>query len=261
MYTRAPSEVIHGRSFPAKSMICAVQLLMSKLDEFAPWHVIAATEICAARKGLLTGITNVVACSVPVEPKSTSASPPPNTTAYPALVRALSIGPCRFGVEPKSPVQSCVPKGNNQPNDVIAMKCPLNAISGSLPCRWRWKKGPKQRWSGYFSLCPFPSWKGVFSQNGPQRSRARRCCAAKRTLHGEDRSEILDKRERGGPKWTAKMAQSLTASDKMGTRYARQLIPIPGRVMIFSISFAVRVGRFCFLAFTTGSLMNARTEV
>src|SRR5256884_5846048 len=75
-------------------------------------------------------------------------------------------------------------------------------------CRWRWKKGPKQRWSGYFSLCPFPSWKGVFSQNGPQRSRARRCCAAKRTLHGEDRSEILDKRERGGPKWTAKMAQS-----------------------------------------------------
>src|SRR6266576_5448635 len=213
MYTRAPSEVIHGRSFPAKSMICAVQLLMSKLDEVAPWHVIAATEICAERKGLLTGITNVVACSVPVERKSTSASPPPNTTAYPALVRALSIGPCRFGVEPKSPVQSCVPKGNNQPNDVIAMKCPLNAISGSLPCRWRWKKGPKQRWSGYFSLCPFPSWKGVFSQNGPQRSRARRCCAAKRTLHGEDRSEILDKRERGGPKWTAKMAQSLTASD------------------------------------------------
>src|SRR5213082_2015433 len=33
------------------------------------------------------------------------------------------------------------------------------------------EKGPKQRWSGYFSLCPFPSWKGVFSQNGPQRSK------------------------------------------------------------------------------------------
>src|SRR2546429_2317216 len=87
--------------------------------------------------------------------------------------------------------------------------------SATAFCRWRWKKGPKQRWSGYFSLCPFPSWKGVFSQNGPQRSRARRCCAAKRTLHGEDRSEILDKRERGGPKWTAKMAQSLTASDSL----------------------------------------------
>src|SRR2546430_3966284 len=141
------------RSFPAKSMICAVQLLMSKLDEVAPWHVIAATEICAARKGLLTGITNVVACSVPVEPKSTSASPPPNTTAYPALVRALSIGPCRFGVEPKSPVQSCVPKGNNQLNDVIAMKCPLNAISGSLlPARSEERRVGKEcrsRWSPY----------------------------------------------------------------------------------------------------------------
>ena len=60
---------------------------------------------------------------------------------------------------------------------------------------------------------PLSLLEGVFSQNGPQRSRARRCCAAKRTLHGEDRSEILDKRERGGPEWTAKMAQSLTASD------------------------------------------------
>ena len=107
-------------------------------------------------------------------------------------------------------------------------------------CRWRWKKGPKQRWSGYFSLCPFPSWKGVFSQNGPQRSRARRCCAAKRTLHGEDRSEILDKRERDGPKWTAKMAQSLTASDTLrplravDTRLSADCgsypIPFPSRV-------------------------------
>ena len=72
------------------------------------------------------------------------------------------------------------------------------------------EKGPKQRWSGYFSLCPFPSWKGVFSQNGPQRSRALR---GEANPSREDRSEILDKRERGGPKWTAKMAQSLTASD------------------------------------------------
>src|SRR5438034_307734 len=98
-------------------------------------------------------------------------------------------------------------------SEVPPLKSSLPSNALFEKCRWRWKKGPKQRWSGYFSLCPFPSWKGVFSQNGPQRSRARRCCAAKRTLHGEDRSEILDKRERGGPKWTAKMAQSLTASD------------------------------------------------
>src|SRR5215472_3414640 len=106
MYACAPSEVIHGRSLPARSMICAVQLLRPKLGEVALTHVIAATEISAAWKGLLTGITNVVACSVPVEPKSTSASPPPNTTANPALVRALSIAPWRLGVEPKSPIQS-----------------------------------------------------------------------------------------------------------------------------------------------------------
>src|SRR6266568_9649321 len=67
---------------------------------------------------------------------------------------------------------------------------------------------------------PFPHIRAVL-QNGPERSRARRCCAAKRTLDGEDRSEILDKRERGGPKWTAKMAQSLTASDMPGARHER----------------------------------------
>src|SRR5690242_64485 len=42
--------------------------------------------------------------------------------------------PCSAGVEPKSPVQSCVPSGN-EPNDTMAMKFPLTAISGSLlPC-------------------------------------------------------------------------------------------------------------------------------
>src|SRR5262249_61645865 len=65
-------------------------------------------------------------------PRSTSASPPPNTTANPALVSALSIGPCRFSVEPKLPVQSCVPLGANHDNEVIAIKPALNAISGSL---------------------------------------------------------------------------------------------------------------------------------
>src|SRR5215470_755467 len=132
MYTRDPSELIHGRSFPARSIICAVQSLMLKLGDVAPGHVIAATEINAARKGLLTGITSVVACSAPVEPRSTSASPPPNTTANPAFVNALSIAPWRFGVEPKFPVHSCVPKGNSHPNETIAMELPLKAISGSL---------------------------------------------------------------------------------------------------------------------------------
>src|SRR5207302_299408 len=79
------------------------------------------------------------------------------------------------------------------------------------------EKGAKTAVVWLLFTLPLSLLEGVFSQNGPQRSRARRCCAAKRTLHGEDRSEILDKRERGGPKWTAKMAQSLTASDKPGS--------------------------------------------
>src|SRR5438552_9619093 len=77
------------------------------------------------------------------------------------------------------------------------------------------EKGAKTAVVWLLFTLPLSLLEGVFSQNGPQRSRARRCCAAKRTLHGEDRSEILDKRERGGPKWTAKMAQSLTASDSL----------------------------------------------
>src|SRR5260370_23996454 len=49
--------------------------------------------------------------------------------------------PCSAGVEPKLPVQSCVPRGN-EPNDTMAMKFPLIAISGSLvPCPGDSSKG------------------------------------------------------------------------------------------------------------------------
>src|SRR6266700_4005959 len=86
-------------------------------------------------------------------------------------------------------------------------------LETSAPLSMAVEKGAKTAVVWLLFTLPLSLLEGVFSQNGPQRSRARRCCAAKRTLHGEDRSEILDKRERGGPKWTAKMAQSLTASD------------------------------------------------
>ena len=52
------------------------------------------------------------------------------------------------------------------------------------------------------------------SWNGPQQSRARCCCAAKRTPDGEDRSKISYKRERRVANWTAKVDQFLSASDK-----------------------------------------------
>src|SRR5207249_10109425 len=86
-------------------------------------------------------------------------------------------------------------------------------LETSAPLSMAVEKGAKTAVVWLLFTLPLSLLEGVFSQNGPQRSRARRCCAAKRTLNGEDRSEILDKRERGGPKWTAKMAQSLTASD------------------------------------------------
>src|SRR5207249_7065589 len=54
------------------------------------------------------------------------------------------------------------------------------------------EKGAKTAVVWLLFTLPLSLLEGVFSQNGPQRSRARRCCAAKRTLHGEDRSEILD---------------------------------------------------------------------
>ena len=53
------------------------------------------------------------------------------------------------------------------------------------------------------------------SWNGPQQSRARCCCAAKRTLDGEDRSKTSYKRERRVANWTAKVDQFLSASDTL----------------------------------------------
>src|SRR5258708_31949921 len=48
------------------------------------------------------------------------------------------------------------------------------------------------------ALCSCPlSLISVVFQNGPERSRARRFCAAKRTLDGEDRSGRWRRRERG----------------------------------------------------------------
>ena len=47
-----------------------------------------------------------------------------------------------------------------------------------------------QREAGAFAFGPFPCSKCLV-RNGPQRSRARVFCAAKRTLDGEDRSELL----------------------------------------------------------------------
>ena len=61
------------------------------------------------------------------------------------------------------------------------------------------EKGTKTAVAWLLFTLPLSLLEGVFSQNGPQRSRARRCCAAKRTLDGEDRSEILVQEGKGRP--------------------------------------------------------------
>src|SRR5437667_5223047 len=83
-------------------------------------------------------------------------------------------------------------------------------------CRWRWKKGPKQRWSGYFSLFPFPSCRG--SQNGPRREgfASPRNTGAPLTAAGRSERTPPSKRERGRVKsnqTTAVLAPFSTAID------------------------------------------------
>src|SRR6266478_725894 len=95
MYTVAPSEVIHWRSAPAVSMICAVQLLA--LD-VAVGQVMAETPIWARLKTGLIRKISVVAWSTPVEPMSTSASPLPKT-CFPLFCRVASIKPPQVSAE------------------------------------------------------------------------------------------------------------------------------------------------------------------
>src|SRR5512132_2118546 len=108
MYTVECSDVIHWLSDPALSSTCEVQLEMLKELEVPPGQVTAATPSVAATNGLLTRKTRLVSCRVPVEPKSTSASPPPRTLR-PGCCSAASIIPRYVGVEPVGPVHRLVP--------------------------------------------------------------------------------------------------------------------------------------------------------
>src|SRR6266571_669334 len=120
MYTCLPSDVIQGRSDWVVSMIWAVQL--ANLWEVSAFRqVMAETPSCLI---LVTGLkkkTRVVTCSVPVEPRSMSASPPPPTP----FLMAASIGPWDAGVEPNVPFQIFV--WNN------CQDSPLTTIVPSLP--------------------------------------------------------------------------------------------------------------------------------
>src|SRR5438105_406822 len=112
-------------------MICDVQELMLKLLDVPLGQAIAETPSCALLSGGLTRKIRVLAWSVPVEPKSTSASPPPKIR-LPGFCRAASILPRRLGVLPNWPVQRFVPNSSHD-KPVMAMP-PFRAIeiAGSL---------------------------------------------------------------------------------------------------------------------------------
>src|ERR1700752_2156801 len=74
---------------------------------------------------------SVEACSVPVDPMSTSASPPPKIR-LPVCCSAASITPWKVGVEPNGPVHRLVPL-MSQPNPTMPIvPSPAMEISGSL---------------------------------------------------------------------------------------------------------------------------------
>src|SRR5712692_9987023 len=130
MYTREPSEVIQLRSAPAVSIIFDTQLLATNPD-VGFGQAIAETPICSLTNGGLTRKINVVACSVPVEPKSTSASPPPKTR-LPLRWSAASIAPSSVGVEPNGPSQRLVPKSSQSSPATAIVSLPAILISCSL---------------------------------------------------------------------------------------------------------------------------------
>jgi hypothetical protein len=78
---------------------------------------------------------NDEAWSVPVEPKSTSASPLPKIV-LPDFCKFASTKPRKVGVEPNGPVQRCVPKklGSNSHWSPVTASVPLaeTEIAGSL---------------------------------------------------------------------------------------------------------------------------------
>src|SRR5512139_782710 len=115
-------------------MIFLEQVLMLKLGEVPFGQAMAETPNWALLNDEFTRKTRVEACRVPVEPRSTSPSPLPNTD-FPTFCRSPSMMPRKVGVEPKGPVHRWVPKGslNSHCRPVMAM-VPFGPIemAGSL---------------------------------------------------------------------------------------------------------------------------------
>src|ERR1039458_6404284 len=90
---------------------------------------------------------------------------------------------------------------------------------------WRlWRRGLPAAFGMSLSLIS-----GGVRQNGPEPSRARRCWArAKRTLDGEDRSEMIAEEGKAGRKigetWSAILVPSPAASNKRSRAADRRML-------------------------------------
>src|SRR5215469_4380236 len=116
-------------------MICALQSLL-KPDAALP-QVIAETPSCPWPLSVeFPRKIKVVMWRVPVEPKSTSASSPPNTV-LPGCCSAASMMPWKVGFEPKGPVHRLVPNCMSDASPKLSPTIPIVPfaaieISGSL---------------------------------------------------------------------------------------------------------------------------------
>src|SRR5713226_4868403 len=133
MKSREPSEVIQLRSAPAVSMICDLQPAgMLGAESVNPVQVIAETP--SWKVVSVGGVIKikVVAWSVPVEARSTSASPPPKTCRWPVICNAESTSPRNVAVPPNGADQRCVTKCSQDSATIPSVPSARMRNSGSL---------------------------------------------------------------------------------------------------------------------------------
>src|SRR5258706_3464677 len=133
MKSRDQSDVIQLRSAPAVSMICDLQppgLLGA--ESVKPGQVIAETPNW--KVGSVGGVIKikVVAWSVPVEARSTSASPPPKTCRCPVICSVESTSPRNVAVPPNGADHRCVTKFSQDSATMPTVPSARMRSSGSL---------------------------------------------------------------------------------------------------------------------------------
>src|ERR1051326_7297853 len=93
---------------------------------------------------------SVVAWRVPVDPRSTSASPPPNTWRGPEICSFESTSPRNTGVDPNGPLHKCVTKFSHERLVMAIWPLASIQIAGSLAPSGRSNGVLVKAWLGVF---------------------------------------------------------------------------------------------------------------